>query len=427
MADTGKTGGVEGASMNGKAKGWGWRARTALANVLRVVPFFVTMAMMVILWDACGGGLFPKVSSSSSATSTSTKTPGLGNFLYVTENATGFISEYSRNPTTGALSRFGQIAAGDPNGPVGIGTSSGLSLFVYAVNSSTASDNVFQYSLSDVSGALTALSPASVSAGIQPQWITLTPNGEFAYVTNFGSSSISQYTVNSSTGVLTLNSPSGITIASSAPSGEAATNSFLYVSDQGNEDVVSFPIDSTTGTLGVGTAVSLGEVGAAPGPMIVDASNSYVYATDTTLGLVYALLIDNSGFSLINGYSSANPGTNASVGLASVITTVNSVSQEFLYVANEASNSITIFQVLSGGLLNALSSFTDSHLQSPTGLVATTDSASGNSYLYVTNQRLGVGNICVYTINGTSGALAFKSSVNTSSVNSQPMFPLIAF
>jgi hypothetical protein len=40
---------------------------------------------------------------------------------------------------------------------------------------------------------------------------------------------------------------------------------------------------------------------------------------------------------------------------------------------------------------------------------------------------LNVGNIAVFAIDASSGALSFKSSIGTSSTNSQPMFPLIAF
>jgi 6-phosphogluconolactonase len=404
--------------------GFGSELRAALAGLLRIVPFAASMVLLVVLGGACGGGVFKEVTGSSTPTSTSTKTPGLGNFLYVTENSTGFISEYSRKSSTGALTSIGKIAAGNPNGPVGIGTSGSSSLFVYAANSSSASDNVFGFSLDDVSGALTAISGSPFSAGTDPQWIALTPGGEFAFVTNFGSSSISQYTVDTSTGALTANTPASVTVSSSEPTGAVASDSFLYVSDQGNEDFISFPIDSSSGTLGSGTTISTGLVGAAPGPIIIDVSNSYVYATDTALGRVYAFSITNSGFQAISSYVTASAATNASVGLTSVET---SKSLEFLYVANEASNSISIFQIQSGGTLNPISTFTESHLSSPTGLAAATDTtvSNGNSYLYVTNQASG--NIALYSINATSGALTFKGTVATTSVNSHPMFPLIAY
>jgi 6-phosphogluconolactonase len=384
------------------------------------VPFAASMVLIVALWGACGGGVFPEATNSSSATTGPTKTPGQGAFLYVTEFATGLVSGYSRDPSSGALSGFGHVSAGNDKGPVGIGTSSDSSLYIYAVNSSTASQNVYEYGLNAASGALTALSGSPVSAGTQPQWIALTPDGQFAYVTNFGASAISQYTVDTSTGELSPNTPSSVTVPSSEPAGEVASNSFLYVSDQGNEDVISFPINSTSGTLGTGTVVSLGEAGAAPGPMIIDASNAYVYATDTALGLVYAFLITNSGFSLINGYQSASPAVDASVGVTSVIT---SKSVEFVYVANEASNSITQFQE-SSGVLTLIASYTKG-LSSPTGAVAAYDSVSGNSYLYIANQ--GNGTIAIFAIDASTGALTLKSTVATSGSASQPMFPLITF
>lgn len=421
MRDSGTAGGEDQAAV----KGTGRRLRMALARLLRLLPFAATMLLLVILWGACGGGIFPEVTSSSSATSTATITPGAGAFLYVTENATGLISQYSRNTTSGALTKIGTISAGDKNGPVGIGTANSSSPYIYAANSSSTNDNVFGYNLNNVSGVLTAISGSPFSAGSEPQWIALTPNGDFAFVTNSASNSISQYTVDTSTGVLTANSPANVIVSSSVPTGEVANNSFLYVSDQGNEDVLSFPINSTTGLLGTPTAVSLGEAGAAPGPMIIDASQSFVYATDTVLGLVYAFQITNTGFSFINGYVSTSSSADACAGLASVETSSN---VEFLYVANEALSTISIFQVNSG-LLTFVTTFSSGHLSSPTGLQAVTDTSvvNGNSYLYVTNQGLGVGNVVVFQINPTSGALTFKGSVGTSSVNSQPMFPLIAY
>ena len=69
--------------------------------ILRLVPFAATMVLMVILWDACGGGSLFSASSSSSATSTGTPTPGSGSFLYVTNFAAGNVIAYHRNPKTG--------------------------------------------------------------------------------------------------------------------------------------------------------------------------------------------------------------------------------------------------------------------------------------------------------------------------------------
>jgi len=424
MADTGKTDGVKGASMNGKATGWGWRTRTALANVLRVVPFFITMVLMVILWNACGGGLFPTVTSSSSATGgTGTPTPGSGSFFYVTNFAAGSVSAYRRNSTTGALAPIQTVAAGPVNGPVGLVTAATPTPFIYLANS--AGNDVFQYSINLSSGGLTPIPNGHVAAGTAPQWVAVTPSGTYAYATNLGTNSIagsiSQYTINSTTGALSANTPSTVTASVLSPSGATATDSFLYVTDQGNEDIVSYSI-SGTGTLQLPSTIPLG-VGGAPGPVIIDASTLFAYATDTNLGLVYAFQITNSGLSLINSYSSVAENVNASVGLTTVIT---SSQNEYLYVANEASDSITEFQVANAvGTLTLIATYTGAELNSPTGVVATTDQNTDNAFLYVTNR--GNGTITIYTIDSATGAVALSGTVNIGNGTSQPMFPLIAY
>lgn len=428
MADSGKTGGADQAAVNGM----GWRVRMALAAILRLVPFVATMVLMVILWDACGGGSLFSASSSSSATSTGTPTPGSGSFLYVTNFAAGNVIAYHRNPKTGGITSSTNVAAGPINGPVGLGTASNGIPFLYVANS--AANAIYQYSINLSTGALTALSTSNITAGNNPQWIALNPEGNFAYSSNFGtlgvpgSGSISLFTVDSTTGELAPNSPSLITASIVNPSGLTVgafeSSPFLYVTDQGADDIVSYLINSTNGSLQTENSVSLG-VGGLPGPVILDASNDFVYATDTALGLVYPFQQTATGLALISpgSYSSATPGSNASVGLTSVIT---SSSNEYLFVANEASNSITEFQVAPGvGTLTLITSYTIGNLDDPTGVAAVTDATSLNSYLYAANQ--GNGTVSIFSINPDNGALTFLTTVSTGASGNQPMFPLIAF
>ncbi|HUN60064.1 MAG TPA: beta-propeller fold lactonase family protein, partial [Candidatus Binataceae bacterium] len=285
------------------------------------------------------------------------------------------------------------------------------------------------------SGALTALSTSHITAGNDPQWIALTPAGNFAYASNFGTlgspgtGSISLYTVGSTTeGELAPNSPSLITASIVNPAGLTVgtfeSSPFLYVTDQGADDIVSYSINSTNGSLQATSSLSLGAEGL-PGPVILDASGDFIYATDTALGGVYPFQQTASGLVLISPgfYPSANAGTNASVGLTSVITTS---SNEYLFVANEASNSITEFQVANGvGTLTLVTTYTIGNLDDPTGVAAVTDSTSGNSYLYATNQ--GNGTVSIFSINPGNGALSFLTTVSTGASGNQPMFPLIAY
>jgi DNA-binding beta-propeller fold protein YncE len=58
-------------------------------------------------------------------------------------------------------------------------------------------------------GALTPLSPATVSTGIQPFSVTVDPSGRFAYVSNVNGSTVSQYTIGPG-GALTALSPATV-------------------------------------------------------------------------------------------------------------------------------------------------------------------------------------------------------------------------
>ena len=346
MADTGTTGAAE----RGLVKGMGWRVRMALAGGLRIVPFAAAMVLMGVLWGACGGGLYPRVTSSSSS---GTATPGSGSFFYVTNFASGTVAEYHRNPRTGALTSFTTISAGANKGPVGLVTAATPTPFIYVANS--ASNAVYQYAINLSSGGLSAIGSGSVAAGTDPQWVAVTPAGTYAYATNFGTNtqlgSLSLYMIDSSTGALTANTPSTVTTAVAHPAGAVvgtvAGDSFLYVTDQGHDDIISYQINTVNGTLESPSAVPLG-TGGVPGPVIIDASGNFAYATDTELGLVYAFQQSISGLVLINSYSSATVGTNSSMGLTTVITQPE--GNEYLYVANEASNSITQFQVVERNL-----------------------------------------------------------------------------
>ncbi|MGA2410407.1 MAG: beta-propeller fold lactonase family protein, partial [Candidatus Binataceae bacterium] len=414
--------GTKGGAARGLMKALGWRVRLPLANLLRIIPFAAAMVLMMVLWGACGDGLFPEVTSSSSSSGTGTPTPGSGSFFYVTNYAAGNVSEFHRNPSSGALSSFATIAAGAKNGPIGLAMATPTTPYLYVASS--ASNATYQYAINSSGGGLSVIGTGHIAAGAAPQWVAVTPSGAYAYTTNFGTNntngSISQYTIDSSTGALTANTPSTVTASIVHPAGAVATDSFVFVTDQGNEDIVTYSINSN-GALQLPSEIDLG-AGSIPGPIYIDASTQYVYATDTALGLVYAFAISGSGLSFLGSYTAAGSGTNVSMGLATVIT---SDSIEYLYVANEATNSISQFLVTDGvGTLTPITTYTTGNLESPTGAAAVTDSTSGNSYLYVTNQANGT--ISIFSIDPLSGDLTFDNTVSTGA-SSQPMFPLIAF
>jgi 6-phosphogluconolactonase (cycloisomerase 2 family) len=111
----------------------------------------------------------------------------------------GAVEVYSIG-STGALTAVGSTPAGvkpvylalDPTGP-------------YAYVASSAGAEVYGYSISSATGALTALanSPFSTGAGSLPQFITIDPSGRFGYTANEGTANITGFTISSTTGELT--------------------------------------------------------------------------------------------------------------------------------------------------------------------------------------------------------------------------------
>jgi len=143
-------------------------------------------------------------------------------FLYVANAGTGNISVFeicdkpSLNCTNNAaepgdlleLTNSPFVAGGEPGSMVMVHPALAASstatsgTFLYAADKKL--NHVLQYSVSPVTGNLTQLSPASVSAGTTPLWIAARPDGQYLFAANNGSNSMSAYTITDpQTGLLT--------------------------------------------------------------------------------------------------------------------------------------------------------------------------------------------------------------------------------
>src|ERR1039458_2340711 len=91
-----------------------------------------------------------------------------------------------------ALAMFASCGGGNS------GASSNNTEYAYVAN--WASSNISQYTIG-ANGVLTAMAASAVGAGSDPFRVTVDPSGKYAYVANFGQSSglgggnISQYTI----------------------------------------------------------------------------------------------------------------------------------------------------------------------------------------------------------------------------------------
>jgi 6-phosphogluconolactonase (cycloisomerase 2 family) len=159
--------------------------------------------------------------------------------------------------------------------------------YAYAVNFSNAvqttmptASTVSQYTIG-ADGALTALTPATVAAGVNPFSITLDSTGHYAYVANYTFNSpqpngtVSQYSVGTD-GTLTALNPASVATGR-GPNGVTAhpTEPYVYVADYNDGIILQFGI-TTTGQLAALTPASVGGVNG-PTSIAVDPSGKYAY------------------------------------------------------------------------------------------------------------------------------------------------------
>lgn len=182
---------------------------------------------------------------------------GSGNsYVYVPQPGNSYIAMCSRNKSTGvltALSTTQVICSGQPRdikiSPDG--------LFAYAGDAVGGSGwNVFNRSTS--TGILTANSHPS-SSGDWYKWL-ISPDGLFVYATNAASSTVSQFSRNTSTGALTALSPGSVSTSSGTARGIVMSPDglFVYVSNQTANTISIFSRNTSTGKLTSVTNMSSG-------------------------------------------------------------------------------------------------------------------------------------------------------------------------
>jgi len=233
--------------------------------------------------------------------------------------------------------------------------------YVYAANySASGVGTVSQYTIG-ADGSLTPNSAgATVSTGLGPNGITVDPSGTHAYVANFGSNpagngaSLAQFTIGAN-GALTPMTPSTLTAANGAA--YVALNpasTYAYVPNYVADSISVFTI--TGGALTLASTTPLA-AGSAPSFALVDPSGQYLYVTEQadrtgagvgsiaqfTIGMGGALTPMNTPtISLGN-----NPSTPRSLTLDPTGTSV--------YVADSGSNSVLQFAIGAGGALSLTS------------------------------------------------------------------------
>ena len=257
--------------------------------------------------------------------------------------------------------------------------------FVYGV-AYTAGIGV--YSINTTTGALTLLQTAAPGLNqFSIRGVAVNPSGNCLVVTNYGSSSITPYTINQSTGILTTgttvtagSSPRDLTID---PSGR-----FVYVVNQSDNTVSQYTINATSGVLT--TITNAISCGTAPYNVSVDATGRFAYAINYISGNITQYTINQSTGALTST-------TNFSTGFNPQYS-VADPSGRFLYVCGQSRvASYSINQ--STGVLTQISV----NIMSSTSLEFLTTDPNGR-FVYASNAATS-GFLEVLSVNPVNGAL----------------------
>jgi 6-phosphogluconolactonase len=158
-------------------------------------------------------------------------------YAYVTNAADNTLSSYSVDPTTGALTAVDTpVATGaSPNAISSFEVYGQDRKFVFVANE--GSNDVSEFSVSNTTGALTAVPGSPFPAGTAPQAMTLYAP-YYLLVANTGSDNISVYSIDGTSGALTPGSPATVA-AGKGPTSIAFNVSFYFVANHGGSNDIS--------------------------------------------------------------------------------------------------------------------------------------------------------------------------------------------
>ncbi len=301
-------------------------------------------------------GQLTAISGSPFATGFKTSNPfpdiavdSTSHYLYVASSGS-HVAGFSIDQTTGALSPLPGSPYAAGTGANGIPAFSPDGKFLYVVDETTPTGSVSGYSINPTTGVLTPIAGSPFAAGNDPDWISFTPNGEYAYVANHDDITISEYSVNATTGALTALAGVAQTDGHPMYLNIDATGSYLYAPAEddpsnGFVDVYSIGAD---GTLTEVTG-SPYQVGLGPKYASIDPSGKFAYVPSAGSGGtgIYGFSISAS-----NGELTSLGAPFASGGEPQFLTI--DPSGRFAYAPNQSSASVSEYSIGSDGILTSI-------------------------------------------------------------------------
>jgi 6-phosphogluconolactonase (cycloisomerase 2 family) len=196
-------------------------------------------------------------------------------------------SVYVANESDGAIGQY-QVAANgslSPDSPLTVSAGSNPNFILVSPNgayvyvSNASSGTVSQYTTT-ASGTLAPMSPATVATGSSPLGIVLSPNGQYAYVADFKAPAISEYVVGAN-GALTPN-PSSTSVPSANGVSQlamSANGQYLY-STNANASAVSQYSVAANGTLSALVPATVAVTAGTPRGITLGPDRSSLYVTE---------------------------------------------------------------------------------------------------------------------------------------------------
>jgi 6-phosphogluconolactonase (cycloisomerase 2 family) len=180
------------------------------------------------------------------------------------------VSEYSLDGAGIATELVGSpyVTASDPSSVLAVNVvpvGGNAALFVYVTNVTTNNVNIFQVctvvnvncAQADVDTAKMLPVGSPVSVGQDPVALTIDSTNNFMYILNRNSNSVFGFRVNQTTGALTALSPATVSTGTT-PVALALhpTNEFLYVSNLGSDNISGFNVSTVNGAMSISTTVT---------------------------------------------------------------------------------------------------------------------------------------------------------------------------
>jgi 6-phosphogluconolactonase len=306
-------------------------------------------------------------------------------FLYSANQATNNVTAFVIDSATGALTSAGTVSA--PAGAYGAEVDPSNNFFYTA---GVGASQIGAYSINAKTGSLTAITGSPFTAGSGVNGLVFSKNSSRLYASNFNANTINCFNVNTSTGSISMGgtiatavNPGGITLDSS--------DQYLYVTNYGSASVSYYSVGAACAMSLLGTAAtgggpdgialhpsgqylvtgnanvdtvsifarntadgSLAALGTVPIPaaaggsgVIFDTTGTHLYATSYGAGKVVAFSVNTATGALTSlGTVSAQAGTND--------VRVQSLGR-WVFTANTSSNSVSAFvrDIATGLLLPA--------------------------------------------------------------------------